>query len=105
MLPKTNRLPRPDVKAVMRYGRRRTLPHATLMYRKNPAGGPPRFACVVSTTIDKRATVRNRIRRLLRESIQKLLPEIPRGVDGVIIVRKKLMSLRETEVGIRGLVL
>lgn len=105
MLPPINRLPRREVKAVMRQGRRRTLPLATLVYRKNPHGGPSRFSCVVSTAIDKRATARNRTKRLIREAIQKLLPEIPRGIDGVVIVRKKPTSLQEAESSIGELVL
>ena len=38
-----------------------------------------RFAFIVSTKIDKRATVRNRIRRLMSESVRLFLPEITKS--------------------------
>lgn len=46
-----------------------------------------RFAFIVSTKIDKRATVRNRIKRLLRESVRLLLPNVPHGFDVIFIAK------------------
>lgn len=48
-----------------------------------------RFAFVVPTSIDKRATTRNRIKRILRERVRTLLPKLPLGRDIVIIARTK----------------
>ncbi|MBI5619368.1 ribonuclease P protein component [Candidatus Gottesmanbacteria bacterium] len=105
MLPKTNRLPPPDIKAVMRYGKRRACPNAILIYKTNAHGGPPRFACIVSAATDKRAAVRNRIKRLLRESIQRALPETVNGMEGIIIGRRGLIgaTLSEVENMVRSL--
>lgn len=46
-----------------------------------------RFAFIVPTKVDKRATVRNRIKRLLREQVRKFMPQLPIGRDVVIIAR------------------
>ena len=104
MLPTPNRLPTPLVKQVMRSGRRLTSPDLTFIYRSNTAS-TPRFAVVVPKHVDNRAVVRNRTKRLVREALRKLLPEMKQGVDGVIIVHKRLPSLQETIESIKGLVL
>lgn len=56
-----------------------------------------RFAFVVSTKIDKRATARNRMKRLLREAISHRLNEIPGGWDAVFFVRKNISALTQLE--------
>ena len=76
----------------MRYGPRVTGDELTLRYKKTP--GVPRFAFVVSTKVDKRATVRNRIRRIYSESVRKLLPRIA-GCDAVVIVRKHIVATQD----------
>lgn len=48
-----------------------------------------RFGFVVSKNIDKRATARNRIKRVLRERVRTLLPNLPTGKDVIIIARTK----------------
>jgi len=57
-----------------------------------------RFAFIVSIKIDKRATRRNRIRRLLRESVRHQLGQIPPGVDCIITARRDISGLSQSEV-------
>lgn len=45
-----------------------------------------RFAFVVSQKVSKNATVRNKIRRRLRELIKKQINNKKNGIDGVFIV-------------------
>ncbi len=47
----------------------------------------PRFGIVVSKKIDKRAVGRNKIKRQIRSSIEKLLPKINSSRDILIIAR------------------
>lgn len=47
-----------------------------------------RCATVVSVSVDKRAVVRNRIKRLISESVRNLHPELPGGTDVVFVVKK-----------------
>lgn len=49
-----------------------------------------RFAFVVPASVDKRAVVRNRMRRLVRESVRLALSVIAPGRDGVFLIRKGL---------------
>ena len=103
MLPKPHRLPTPDIKQVMQRGRRLTSAELVLIYQENTID-TPRFAIVVPKRVDKRATARNRAKRLVREALRKLLPEMP-GADGVFVVRNKFTSLKEAQRGIKGLAL
>lgn len=91
MLPKPHRLPSLEIRSVLRSGKRVTTPELQLVYRINRTP-LSRFAFIVSTGIDKRATARNRIRRLLRESVHHALGSIKPGWDGVMVVKKILPS-------------
>lgn len=46
----------------------------------------PRFGILVSTKVSKKAVIRNKNRRLIRESIKSLLTEIVTKKDIVVIV-------------------
>ncbi len=78
----------------MRYGTRVRSGDIELIYKKTNT--IPRFAIVVSTKIDKRATRRNRIRRIVSESLRHLLPVVV-PVDGVLIVRRNITDLKQVE--------
>lgn len=93
MLPSPNRLPKEVIADIMRYGARATCDELTLYYKNNSTA--PRFAFVVSTKIDKRATSRNRIRRILSESVRHMLTRIA-PIDGLITVRKNIATLSQT---------
>lgn len=49
----------------------------------------PRFCFIVSNKISKKATVRNRIKRLMRESVKQILLNIDKNYDIAISVRQK----------------
>ena len=92
MLPKPNRLLRTEITKVMKYGRRCVLPELQLVYGREGTG-VSRFAFIVSTAIDKRAVVRNRVRRLLREAVRRALPNVKQGTDCVFIARRGISNL------------
>lgn len=94
MLPKEYRIPSPEIKQVMRHGVRAIKGAVQIISAKNNLE-ISRFAFIVPTKIDKRATVRNRMKRFLRERVRVLLPGLPTGRDVVIIARKKEVSLDE----------
>jgi len=48
------------------------------------------FACIVPVKVAKRATKRNRMKRLVREAVAALLPEMTVGVTGIFVVRGKI---------------
>ncbi len=51
--------------------------------------GTARLAFIVPVAFDRHATARNRMKRLLRESAHRLLPELP-AVDVVVRVQAKM---------------
>lgn len=58
--------------------------------------GPSRFGFVVSTKISKKATVRNKIKRTLREVVKKDLSKFEKSFDIVFLV-KRLAQVTPTE--------
>ena len=91
MLPKQNRLPSPEIKFVMRVGRRVTTPELVCIWNANKTT-QARFAFIVSTKVDKRATMRHRIKRVLGESVRQLAPNMNIGADVLLIARSKSLS-------------
>lgn len=83
MLKKINRLP----KALFRNEKKISSPAFDLKVRKN-GELVSRFGFVVSKRIDKRATVRNKIKRKIRYCIENKLEEIVKGYDFLFIVKK-----------------
>ena len=57
-----------------------------------------RFAFVVSTKVDKRAVVRNRMRRVMSESVRHLLLQLKTSVDAVCIGSRNLIGLPQSEI-------
>ena len=103
MLPKENRLPSPQIKTVMRRGKRVSAQGVQLIITQNSLP-VPRFAFVVSKSVDKRAVVRNRLKRLARESVRLGLPSLMPGWDGVFMVRKGLPDdFVKVEYAVQGL--
>lgn len=47
----------------------------------------PRFGFVISTKISKLATQRNRIKRVMAETVRYNLKSVPKGVDVVFLVK------------------
>lgn len=93
MLPKANRIPSPEIRNVLRSGRRIGNAHVQLVFSPNQSKGA-RFAFIVSTGVDKRATKRNRIKRLMREAVHAILPRIQGNIEAILIAR----STREAEI-------
>lgn len=81
----------------------RTLPDkpiivstADFLLRRYP--GKTRFACAVPKRLDKRATRRNRTKRLILEAIHLLLPKVTPGFDVVISAKKILWTEKVQDV-------
>jgi ribonuclease P protein component len=77
----------------MRRGKRIANASMQLIFSPNQVGRS-RFAFVVSTNVDKRATVRNRLKRLMREAVRALLPKLQENADVILQAR----SNREGEI-------
>lgn len=101
MLPKQNRLrKKKDFEKVLKEGRWITNSLLFLKWTFNNLK-VSRFGFVVSKKISKKSTLRNKIKRRLREIIRRELPKIKTGIDGVFISKtglekKGFQQLEET---------
>jgi len=95
MLPTENRLFSDfDFKRIRRFGKgysNQFFSFFVLNDRKHP-DNPSKFGFVVSTKVSKRATKRNRVKRILRDEVYKLLPSIEPGVWAAFWVRARALD-------------
>lgn len=57
-----------------------------------------RFGFVISTKISKKAVIRNKIKRQLREIIRKNLPNIKPGFDVLIIAKPEIIDKKYQDI-------
>ncbi|MFH1832803.1 MAG: ribonuclease P protein component [Candidatus Levyibacteriota bacterium] len=57
-----------------------------------------RYGFVISKRIDKRAVVRNRIRRMFQKCLKDNLGEIKEGYDMLFYPKKEVLSLSQNEI-------
>lgn len=58
----------------------------------------PRFAFIISTKISKKATQRNRAKRVLSEAVRGLLPKLKFSFDAVFLGKKSLIGKSFSEI-------
>lgn len=92
MLPRKYRLAKEkDFKMLARKGTSFFVKELGIKYLKNNLPHS-RFAFIVSNKIDQRATVRNKIKRRLREIIHQKLGKIKKGLDILIITKPEIKN-------------
>jgi len=99
MLPRPNRLVKDaDFKRLAKTGRSFSSPN---FYLKTIVGGanPPSFGIVISAKVNKRATVRNLLKRRLSEIILRLLPEMKTGRQVMLVAKTSATTLTYQELG------
>lgn len=57
-----------------------------------------RFGIIISSKVSKKAVERNRLRRIIREEIKKILLNTSTGQDFIIIVRPEANALPTAEI-------
>jgi ribonuclease P protein component len=93
VLKKINRIKkRKEFEAIRIEGKIYQSPLFGLVVKKDE-GKDKKFGMIVSKKISKRAVDRNKIRRRLAEVIRKNLSNIPEGVSGIVLAKRKLMEV------------
>jgi len=93
MLAREYRLPATTKLSQARFGR---IAFFSVKYAKNELPSS-RFAFIVRKTVDKRAVVRNRIRRVFRSCIEELQEQIIPGYDMLFFLEKGIMDVTRAE--------
>ena len=92
MLPKKYRLTKDrDFKKILSRGKSFFSPSFRLRYLANNADFS-RFAVIVSAKISKKATIRNRLKRQVREIIRSVRPRFKDGHDVLIYLRSQALQ-------------
>jgi len=87
MLAKENRLVKEqDFKRLAKFGRAVFSPSLSLKFIRNTVPAS-RFGIIVSAKVSKKATVRNQLKRRLREVIRLNLPQLKKGFDVMVLTR------------------
>lgn len=94
MQSKRNRLQQKGViQAILSQGKWLNDRYFTIKYQRSAEKLPAQFAIIVSKKIDKRATVRNRVKRQISEACQRVLKKLTPGIQMVIIPRATVKTL------------
>jgi ribonuclease P protein component len=96
MLPLPYRLPTIEFSSLLKRGKRVNSPEINLVYQKGKDNS--RFGFVVSTKVSKQAVTRNRVKRLMRESVHHMLGSITKGYDYVWFARSPIQTCSQKEV-------
>jgi ribonuclease P protein component len=88
IIKKTNRISKTrELQNVFRFGKAVHAAALVIKFVKKPKEKQSRTAFIISKKISKKAVVRNKIRRVMREELRlKLLPNMPIG-DYIIIIK------------------
>lgn len=87
MLPAINRLRK--TKEIREVFKGKAFRESFLLLRLSRNGREEtKFAFVVGKNVSKKATIRNKIRRKVREAVRLRMPEIKKGFNAVLIVSK-----------------
>lgn len=81
-----------DFIRLARLGREIFVKEISLKYVKNNFSYS-RFGLVVSLKVDKKAVVRNKIKRRIRAVLRKHLPQIVSGYDFLILIKPEIKQL------------
>jgi ribonuclease P protein component len=92
MLPKENRLKlKNDFQNVFRGGGVWRTSDLIVRVAANKEGGT-HFGFIISKKINKKAVVRNRLRRQMAEVVRRRLKNIRSGFDAVIVAKKEIVD-------------
>jgi len=81
-----------DIEQVFKMGRYFFAKDLGIKFIKNNLDHP-RFACIVSNKISKKAVERNQIKRRLREIIRLAIPDMPQDIDLVVFTRPTIKEI------------
>ena len=97
MLSKRERLTNSELVLVKEEGEMRQGRWFGVLLRRGSSKETPKFGLVVSSKVSKRAVERNKIKRKLREAVRRVLPEVARGMQAVVLGGKRVLEVSVVE--------
>jgi ribonuclease P protein component len=94
MLPKKLRLSRKDVLLVLKKGRHYYSPHIFLIFLPSQTLPNSQWLIKVAKKAIPKATARNRIKRIIRETVRQLNSEMKITGQGIIKINSKIDSMQ-----------
>lgn len=91
MLTKQHRLAEKNIRLVKDKGSYYQTPFFTLVYLKDQKT-PSQFAFVISKKVDKRATIRNKTKRLLAGSVREMVSQLEDGYRLIFLVKPSAIN-------------
>lgn len=88
MLKKENRFSKKEFDSFYNSQKTKISTPIFIVYYSFPETKTSKFAVVVSAKMDKRAVQRNRIRRLIYQSVFEIYKNIKRPINALIVVKK-----------------
>lgn len=64
-----------------------------LVYLDKSNDDKPRFGIIVSKKISSKATVRNKVKRMIRYNLMQLAARIKRGYDLMLLIKRNILDL------------
>lgn len=99
MLPSQNRLTqKADFELVKLEGKVVQADSFAFVFIEKNEEIPSRFGFIVSTKISKKATLRNRAKRALREGLRQNLFYTKKGIDAVFLAKTSILKKSTTEI-------
>jgi len=92
VLPKENRLPARKIKQVLDLGRWLKSQSLSLVILDDKKAREARIAVIVPTKIEKRAVVRNRLKRQIREILRKKTFHFKKGKEIIVMVNSRAVK-------------
>lgn len=99
MLPKKYRLSLPKKPPITKLEKKQLIQgkYFGLLVTQQETDAESRFAIIISSKVAKKATQRNKVKRLLNEAVRKLLKDTKKGYDVVFLIKKNAVAANLNE--------
>lgn len=92
MLPKKNRLPKKDFKTVLKKGKTMHSDYFVMLLLRNTEAKMPQLGIIASLKVGK-AVKRNLVKRRMKETFKKILPNITPSSQIIIICKPAITTI------------
>jgi ribonuclease P protein component len=98
LLPRKNRIKKDEFKRIFKEAKAIRTTALTLLCAKNEELEQPQFAVVISAKVEPKAAKRNRIKRQIREILQKEMENITPNIQMIIICKPEITKMKFEEI-------